>query len=231
MRSFCRIALMALTVFMLGACGDNEPEQRVEFKRFLQSRIIDKPGLEIPTISVQQHEDFGLYARHYAIIWNFHQTVDKGMKRLSKTLQKSALHSYDQVLTRRSDLDSCMQEVVKMRLALDEALRSADLSKAQVIQPVDLVPVFDKAYEKTVRVPARSLAEVLSVIDAAWGDFIAFSDFLRKHGDQIVVQDSVFWAKTPALERQLDAFIDRLDERGQEVLDAQEQLHDLLSNN
>ena len=35
--------------FLLAACGNKEAEQRTAFIGFLQTRVLDKPGLRVPT--------------------------------------------------------------------------------------------------------------------------------------------------------------------------------------
>src|SRR5262245_47680448 len=64
------VALAGLLVLALAiaGCFDNEPEQRRAFITFLQTRIIDKPGLHIPIMSDKEVADFGPYAGHYRIM-------------------------------------------------------------------------------------------------------------------------------------------------------------------
>ena len=44
------LVLAAALPFMLAACGDKEPEQRAAFTQFLQTRIVDKPGVRVPKL-------------------------------------------------------------------------------------------------------------------------------------------------------------------------------------
>lgn len=50
------VVILALTT---AGCFDNEPQQRRAFITFLQTRIIDKPGLHIPIMSDKDVADFG----------------------------------------------------------------------------------------------------------------------------------------------------------------------------
>ena len=56
----------------LTACGDDEAAQRKTFIEFLQTRIIDKPGVHVPKLDSELEGKLGVYAKHYALIANFH---------------------------------------------------------------------------------------------------------------------------------------------------------------
>ena len=44
--------LLALALpLVLAACGSKEPEQRAAFTQFLQTRIVDKPGVRVPKLT------------------------------------------------------------------------------------------------------------------------------------------------------------------------------------
>jgi Protein of unknown function (DUF3053) len=70
------IFLFALVGFALSlaGCGE-EAAQRKAFIQFLQTRIIDKPGLHIPIMSDQDITNFGPYADQYRIMNGFHHRL------------------------------------------------------------------------------------------------------------------------------------------------------------
>ena len=47
-------ALALALPLLLAACGDKEPEQRAAFTQFLQTRIIDKPGVRVPQLTAEE---------------------------------------------------------------------------------------------------------------------------------------------------------------------------------
>src|SRR5665213_203364 len=84
-RAFAFAGALALLLSM-AACFDKEPEQRKAFMAFLQTRIIDKPGLHIPIMSDQDVTNLGPYADHYRVLNGFHHQLDA---KVSKDLQRA----------------------------------------------------------------------------------------------------------------------------------------------
>ena len=75
----------------LAACGGDEPAQRKAFIEFLQTRIIDKPGLHIPIMSDQDVANLGPYADQYRIMNGFHHELDATyLERISHAPCRSA---------------------------------------------------------------------------------------------------------------------------------------------
>ena len=72
--AFAGVLALALS---LAGCFDNEPAQRAAFVKFLQTRIIDKPGLHIPILSDKEIADLGPYADQYRIMNGFHHRLDE----------------------------------------------------------------------------------------------------------------------------------------------------------
>ena len=55
LRNSRRQFLAGLSVtFLLAGCGDDEPKQRKAFIEFLQTRIVDKPGVHVPRLNDDQ---------------------------------------------------------------------------------------------------------------------------------------------------------------------------------
>src|ERR1700690_2693584 len=84
------VAFAGVLVLTLGlaACFDNEPAQRAAFIKFLQTRIIDKPGLHIPILSDKETADLGpTYVDQYRIMSGFHHEMDDSV---SKDMRKIA---------------------------------------------------------------------------------------------------------------------------------------------
>lgn len=154
--------LLALALpLVLAACGSKEPEQRAAFTQFLQTRIVDKPGVRVPKLTEKEKKSFGDYASHYAMISDFNAAMDASVKPMGNLMQKGAVRSLNDVIARRDDIKTVQAALKDMGEALGNEQAKADAARAQLKQPDDLKAVYDKAYAKTVTVPADTFHEVL----------------------------------------------------------------------
>ena len=78
-RSAARV-LAATVVTALVGCGDQAADQRKAFTAFLQTRIIDKPGIHVPQLSEDERKAFGPYVADYAIITTFHKVLNEASR-------------------------------------------------------------------------------------------------------------------------------------------------------
>jgi len=67
-----RLLAFVIVATTATACfGDNEPEQRKAFISFLQTRVIDRPGVRIPKPSDEEVKSLGSYNAHFKVITDF----------------------------------------------------------------------------------------------------------------------------------------------------------------
>ena len=117
--SFFQRLLVLISAFLiastLAAC-DNEETQRNTFTTFLQTRILDKKGLHVPTLTEDEKKSFGVYADHYAVIANFHGEMDSTIKGpMMKAVRSGMITSVSDLVTRRKDLAVIREGVIKMK--------------------------------------------------------------------------------------------------------------------
>src|SRR5712675_2272534 len=103
-------ALAGVVLLALGAaaCGDNEPEQRKAFIEFLQTRIVDKPGVHVPRLTDGEKKSVGPYVDHFAVITAFTdnpEMVAVGAK-MQNVTQRVSLNSIQDLVDHRADLKS-----------------------------------------------------------------------------------------------------------------------------
>src|SRR6201999_2151422 len=97
-RVVVRAAAWALIAFLLAGCQD-EPTERKAFIEFLQTRIIDKPGLHVPHLTPEQERGFGDYAKQYAIITDFNDGLDRSVaKPMAEAINRGSIRSLDEVV-------------------------------------------------------------------------------------------------------------------------------------
>jgi len=224
-----RFVIALLAGFALSACGDSEPTQRKAFGDFLQTRIIDKPGLHVPKPSDDELKSFGPYAKDYGIVTGFNQAMsDKVSGPMQAAMQKGVFRSIDELLTRRSDLTAAADGFKTLRTALDEELAKAEAAHAALNEPADLKPIFDKAYERTVSGPAKAFEDIFPAVDSALKAAGDLADFLDKHRDTVKVNGGMVQASDPKLVAEINRLIQALNGNSQAVTEAQRKLQTLI---
>ena len=132
----------------LAACGDKEPEQRAAFTQFLQTRIIDKPGVRVPQLTAEERSPSATTPRTTAVITDFNSGMDASVKPLNSLMQKGGMRTLSDIVARRDDLKTVQTALNDMGTALKEQQGKADAARAQLKQPDDLKAVYAKAYER-----------------------------------------------------------------------------------
>jgi hypothetical protein len=224
-----RGAVAMLALFALVACGDNEPTQRKAFIEFLQTRILDKAGLHVPKLTVEETAAFGDYAKHYAVIGDFNATLDSAVSTpLRQAIEAGAPRSLGELVTRRQDVAAVGAGLATIRGALDRQLRVADAAHAALKQPDDLKPVYDAAYERDVTMPATAMAEIFPDVDETMTAMLALADFIAEHKDAVKIQGSTIQISDAALQPKLAAMVDALRAKNEVIIKAQQRLNTLV---
>ena len=222
------VAGLSLT-FLLAGCGDDEPKQRKAFIEFLQTRIVDKPGVHVPHLSDDQAKSFGDYAKQYAIITGFNGKLDASVGGpTQQALQHGMPSSLEDVLSRRGDLAVLRDGMTKVRNTLQQELDAADAAHAALKQPDDLMHVFDAAYAKDVTAPAQAFFAIFPDVIAAEDAALALADFIAQHRGVVKIQGSQIQVSDPRVQQQLSALIDALRAKQQSIMAAQQRLRSVV---
>ncbi|HTW50793.1 MAG TPA: DUF3053 domain-containing protein [Stellaceae bacterium] len=217
------VAILLLTAFVAG-CND-EPAQRKAFITFLQTRIIDKPGLHVPHLTQEEAASFGDYAKQYAIITDFNDRLDKSIAQpMTEAINRGAIRSIDDVVTRHADFIAARDGINKLHDAIDKQLTTADSAHAALKQPDDLKTVYDKAYERDVTIPAKAFADIFPDLSEALTSIVDLGDFIERHKDKVSIVGNQLQTTDPALRPQLQAMIDALMAKSDAISKAQEHL-------
>jgi hypothetical protein len=233
MRTFIQrmgaLSLLLAFSFMLAACGNKEAEQRAAFIEFLQTRLLDKPGLRVPTPSEEQKASFGDYAKHYAVITDFNEGMNKSVSQpMGEVMAKGALRSIADLASRRDDLKAAKDGLAGLRSALDQQLAKADAARAQLKQPDDLKQVYDKAYEKTVSAPAATFKEVFPALDTVFDGALAVGDYLQQNKSKIQVSGSTVTVTDPAVQAELNKMLQNLNGQSAAINAAQRKMQAMV---
>jgi hypothetical protein len=223
------LSLLLVFSFMLAACGSKEAEQRAAFIEFLQTRVLDKPGLRVPTPSDEQKASFGDYAKHYAVITDFNEGMNKSVGQpMGEVMVKGALRSIADLSSRRDDLKAAKDGLAGLRKALDQQLAKADAARAQLKQPDDLKQVYDKAYEKTVSAPAATFKEVFPALDTVFDGALAVGDYLQQNKSKIQVSGSSVTVTDPAVQAELNKMLQNLNGQSAAINAAQRKMQAMV---
>lgn len=222
------LVLVAALPLMLAACGDKEPEQRAAFTQFLQTRIVDKPGVRVPKLTEEEKKSFGDYAAHYAIITDFNAGMDASVKPLSGILQKGQVRSVNDIVTRREDLKSVRAGLNDMNAALKEHRAKADAAHAKLKQPEDLKAVYDKAYEKTITLPADTFGDVLPQINATYDVTLKIADYVEANKSKIEISGNSVTVTDPAVQAELNKLLQEMNAQAKNVQQAQTRLQAVI---
>jgi Protein of unknown function (DUF3053) len=223
-RNACRAAAFALLGLVLASCND-EPAERKAFITFLQTRIIDKPGLHVPHLTPEEEKSFGDYAKQYAVITDFNGGLDKSVAGpMAEAINRGSIRSLDDVVTRHADFVAARDGIAQLRGAIDKQLAAADAAHAALKQPDDLKPVFDKAYERDVTIPAKAFADIFPDLSQALTAVVDLGDFIEQHKDKVTINGPTIETTDRALQPQLQALLDALTAKNEAIVKAQEHL-------
>lgn len=221
--------LLALALpLVLAACGSKEPEQRAAFTQFLQTRIVDKPGVRVPKLTEEEKKSFGDYVAQYAVITDFNAAMDASVKPMGNLMQKGAVRSLNDVIARRDDIKTVQTALKDMGEALTKEQAKADAARAQLKQPDDLKVVYDKAYAKTVTVPADTFREVLPQISGTLDSSLKVAEYVEAHKAQIDLSGPMPKVQDPTVLAELNKLLQDLTAQAQKVQQAQTRLQAVM---
>jgi hypothetical protein len=228
-RRLFAIVVIGLLTTIVAAC-DDEPAQRKAFIAFLQTRIIDKPGLHVPHLTVDEEKSFGDYAKQYAIITDFNDGLDKSVaKPMTEAINRGAVRSLEDVVTRHADFTAARDGIAQLRQAIEKQLAAADAAHAALKQPDDLKPVFDKAYERDVTIPAKAFSDIFPDLSQALTAIVDLGDFLAQHKDKVTINGPMLQTSDPALQPQLQALVNALTAKNEAIQKAQQHLRGVMN--
>ncbi|QNK70912.1 DUF3053 domain-containing protein [Variovorax sp. PAMC26660] len=223
------LSLLVAFSFALVACGNKEAEQRTAFIAFLQTRVLDKPGLHVPTPTPEEKTSFGDYAQHYAVITDFNEGMNQSVsKPMGEVMAKGALRSIADLASRRDDLKAAKEGLGGLRTALDQQVAKADAAHAQLKQPDDLKQVYDKAYERTVTMPATTFKDVFPALDTVFDSALTIGDFLQQNKSKIQVSGNSVTVTDPAVQAELNKMLQQLNGQSAAINAAQRKMQAMV---
>ena len=205
------LALLLTAPLLLTACGDKEPEQRAAFSQYLQTRIIDKPGVRVPQPNEEEKKSFGDYASHYAIITDFHAGMNQSVTSMDAAMQQGSIRTINDLISRRGDLVKARTTVSEINTAIAKHQAQADAARAQLKQPDDLKPVYDSAYDRTVTQPANAFKAVFPLVDASLQRAVDTADYVEKNKSKMEFSGATVRVSDPKVQAELNTRLQALN--------------------
>jgi DUF3053 family protein len=227
------VALALFTCSMtLAACGDNEPERRKAFIEFLQTRIIDRPGLHIPILSDKNLADFGDYARHYNILNGFHHQLNATVQKdMARAMQIGSPKSLEQLRDQRALIPVLTAGMKRLRDELDKAEADASVAHKALQQPPDLKAVYDRAYERMVAIPAKVFRELMPIIESMLPKLDAFASYLDDNRNVIDIRGNQTTIKTEAARARFAVLADQATKAAEAAEEGKRKLQRMATGN
>jgi hypothetical protein len=227
-----RALIWAFTVMLalgVSACS-SEATERKTFIEFLQTRIVDKPGVHLPRLSPAEEKSFGEYSKHFAVIRDFNAAMDsKVTGPMRVLLGKGMPRSMPEIMSRRADLATLRETSVMLRASTGVELAKANTERAALKQPDDLKAVYDKAYARTVTEPAEMVNEFMPAVEATLASAEKLAAYLEAHKDQVKFRGSMMEVSDPKVLAEANVLVAQMTAKNEEIMAAQRKMNTMMS--
>lgn len=226
---------LLLSVFVilglsLSGCFDTESQEREAFKKFLQTRIVDKPGLHVPVLTEDERKSFGRYKEHYEIITRFHDQMNGQVsKPLQDALKAGAVRNISDLMENKANLQKVREATKQLRTTLDKAQGDAEAEKSRLVQPSDLESVYAQAFERDVTRPAETFRAIFPSINNVFDTSLQLVAFLEKNQGKWVMSGGTIEFRDPQLLNQFNKLASELSSKSRDALESQQKMHALIS--
>jgi hypothetical protein len=233
MKLFDRGAALTATLLLvvtLAGCGDSKPDQRKAFIHFLQTFIVDKPGVHVPKPTDDDIKSFGAYATHYAVIVNFAsnpEMMNIGAK-MTEVTRTTDIHSIEQLLAHRAEIRTVSADLGKLREAMNREFAKTTAARAALQQPDDLKAVFDTAFERDVAAPVRGFNDAIPIAVEIATTSANLGDYIDGHRNRVEISGTSIAGKDTQTNKDLNGFLKALVADGARFRDAQQRLNAVL---
>ncbi len=227
-----QLAACMLLAVALAGCGPSEAEQRKAFIEFLQKDVMTRPGARMVRPSEEKQKSFGDYARHYAVITDFHDRMDKSIARpMQEAMARGLPRTIEEVVNRKGDIATVRTTLLKLRDALDQSLSTAEAERAALKQPADLAASYGPAYDKLVTQPTTVFRQVFPTADEAFDAIISFATLIETNRGAIKLSGSQMEVSNAALREKIQSAMTAMNTKQRAINEAQQKVRAALFGN
>jgi hypothetical protein len=189
----------------LAACGDHEAERAQAFAKFLQDRILDRPGVHIPILSAEERDAIGHFEADFAILKGFNDDLSASVRSFADALHPAPINVQPLDLPKyRPDLVKAREFFPAAAAGVDSALAKAQSARAALKQPDAVKAKYDAAFEQIVMRPANALRDLIPLAIPAMDAEIAIADFMEAHKADFKAVGGQLQTSKPNLRKQLE---------------------------
>lgn len=215
------IAVLALSA---AACGDNEPEQRKTFITFLQTRILDKRGVHVPSLTDEEKSSIGPYYDHYMVIGDFNREMNKVLSGPYKIAQTNAPRTMQELVARRSDVKAMAEAMVRAGEDARKLLAEADAKRNALKQSDDLKPIYAAAYKRDVMDPAGAFLATIPVAVDGLNKSLQLADYLDAHSATVKINGANIQTADKKTNAEINQLLNAMNTQNQKLNEARRAL-------
>lgn len=220
----------AAAILLLASCGSSDAEQRKAFVTFLQTHVLDKPGMHVPQLTEEERVSFGHYADDYAVITDFNKTMTESVSpRLTAAMSAGSISSVEDVVTRRPQLETVKSSMGVMANVLRNDIARTDAAHAKLDQPAEVKLVYDKAYDRLVTQPAAAFKAIVPVMTTVLGQAIDLGGYVDAHRAALKVSGSMVQTTDPTVRVAINDRLQSLQASQRAVQSAQARMQSVIS--
>jgi hypothetical protein len=225
------LAFVVIAATATACFGDNEPEQRKAFINFLQTRVIDRPGVKIPNPSADEVKSLGNYITHFNVITGF--TGDPALTAMAMKMSSGLpnLSNIQSVIDNRDTLRRVGGEMGSLLRTMNDKYAATQKERDALKQPDDLKAVYDKAFDKTVTAPVNAFREAVPIAQAIVEAAANLADYVVGHKDTVRITGGQLQPTSPRAQAELAPLVNAIAAQGTKFNEAQRKLRTLLTGN
>ena len=225
------LAFVVIAATATACFGDNEPEQRKAFIGFLQTRVIDRPGVRIPKVSDEEAKKLGPYVTHFNVITGF--TGDPTLTAMADKLRSGLpnLSNVQSVIDGRDTLRKTSAEMGNLLRVMNEKYAATQKERDALKQPDDLKAIYDKAFDKTVTAPVDAFREAVPIAQAIIEAAANLADYVVKNGDKVRITGGQLQPTNQRAQAELTPLVNAIAAQGAKFNEAQRKLRTIIAGN
>lgn len=200
----CVMGMAMVSMLLLAACVNKEPQERAAFIQLLQVRMSNVTLVPIGLLSKSEKEAIGGYDDAYEVMTDFQDALAKAAGPLREVLSLETIQSVGEIVARKASLEAARKTLADSAAQVQAARAKADKARAELALPADLAPVYDGVYDEAVTAPAAELMDAAARMDMVARDALGIADFVAANAADILLEEGQARVTKPSLQQELN---------------------------